>query len=284
MRSTCVRYRLLIPALFLAFSTVAQDRLGPINALVEQLAAAGTDAVRDSLNTVLKQDLKALLERDDAPTMPLDGLKLSSVDAPDHTVRLITWNVPRENGTHLYEGLLLHMNGRERDLFELRDMTGEINAPEVPELGPDRWYGALYYQLVPVKRGAKTYYTLLGWKGHDKVETRKVIDVLHFKGSQPRFGAPIFGSGKLKKNRQVFGYSFQASMMLRYDQGYGIVMDHLAPVRQDLQGQWAFYGPDMSYDAYVWDKDHWRLERDIDARDRQRSDKPFNTPPPPPRP
>jgi hypothetical protein len=275
---------LIIPTLLFCLSGFAQERITAANALAKSLAAAVTDPERDALNTSLKQELKALMEQDDAPSLSLNELQLSKVEAPDGTFRLITWNVPRENGTHLYEGLLLHADGRKRALYELRDMTREITSPEVPELGPDRWYGALYYQVVPVKRGGKTYYTLLGWKGYDKVETRKVVDVLHFKGSQPRFGAPIFGPGKLKRTRQVYGYSFQATMTLRYEPDRGIVMDHLSPARQDLQGQWAFYGPDMSYDALVWEKDHWRLERDIDARDRQRSDKPFNAPPPAPRP
>ncbi len=266
-------------------TAVIDARIVRINAMAQALASSGRDAQRDSLNHVLKQELKSVLEGEDAPTVSLDSLRLSRIDAPDGTFRLITWNVPRDNGTYLYEGILLHLNGRKRTLHELRDMTPEITSPEVPELGPDRWYGALYYQMVPVKRGGKTYYTLLGWKGHDRVETRKVIDVLHFKGGMPCFGAPVFGSGKLRKTRQVFGYSFQATMSLRYEAEQNmIVLDHLSPIRADLEGQYAFYGPDMSFDAYIWDKDHWRFERDIDARNRARSDKPYRAPPPEPKP
>jgi hypothetical protein len=274
----------VLPALLLILPLLGQDELVRVNGTVKALAEAATDPQRDSLNLVLKQDLRSLLEREDALVMPLEALQLSRVDAPDKTFRLITWNIPREDGSHRFEGYLLHATGRKAILHELRDGTREIPAPEVPELGPDRWYGALYYQVVPVKKAGKTYYTLLGWKGYDRVETRKVIDVLHFKGSQPRFGAPLFGSGKLRRNRQVFGYSFQATMTLRHEPDMGIVLDHLSPARQDLQGQWAFYGPDMSYDAYVWDKDHWRFERDVDARDRRRSDKPFTAPPAAPKP
>jgi hypothetical protein len=49
-------------------------------------------------------------------------------------------------------------------------------------------------------------------------------------------------------------------------------------MRQDLDGQTAFYGPDLSYDAYVWDRDHWSFQRDIDARD-EGPKKPWNSPP-----
>lgn len=263
----------------------AQEHTLPLKTHLEAMPTQMTDAGRDSLNTLIKHELRGLLERDDAFSMDLSALPMARVDAPDGQFRLLTWNVPRTDGSHLFEGMLLYRQGRKRTLAELRDMSPSITAPEVPELGPDRWYGALYYDVVPVQRGGKTYYTLLGWKGQSKVETRKVIDVLHFKGGQPRFGASLFGMGKLKASRKVYGFSFQAVMVLRHEAGQGrILLDHLSPTRADMEGQWAFYGPDLSYDAFVWDKDHWRFERDVDARDPQRSDRPFNAPPPAPRP
>ena len=286
-----MRLLLSILPFFLLIGISAQDPVAPdpliekVNGLAEALAGARNDQARDSINLQLKHAIKKIFEADDAPALDLTSLKLSRVDAPDGSFRLITWNVPRENGSHLYEGILLHLKGKNRSLFELRDMTGEITSPEVPELGPDRWYGALYYEVVPVKKGAKTYYTLLGWKGHDRVETRKVIDVLHFKGSRPVFGAPLFGEGRLKRNRKVYAYSFRSTMMLRYDADMQrIVLDHLSPSRADLEGQFAFYGPDMSYDAFRWEKGQWIHERDIDARDRSRNGKPYNAPPKPPSP
>ncbi len=270
----------------IGFSAFAQDdSTGPLVALLKSLTAQSSDADRDSLNALVKGELRVLLAQDDAMTRSFEGVPLSRVDAPDGSFRLFTWNVARNDGSHHYEGFLLHDISKGNVLHELNDATASITSPEVPELGPERWYGALYYQVVPVKKGAKTYYTLLGWKGQSAVETRKVIEVLHFKGKQPRFGAPLFGSGKLKANRKVYGYAFQASMMLRHDVGQGmIVMDHLSPQRQDMTGQWAFYGPDLSYDAYIWDKDHWRLEQDIDARERQKDTRPFKAPPAAPKP
>jgi len=254
-------------------------------ALLKKLPTVATDAGRDSVNASIKSELRTLLEQDDALTRSFDALPMSRIDAPDGAFRLFTWNIPRTNGSHHYEGLLLVKDKKGPVVHELRDATASITSPEVPELGTDRWYGALYYQVVPVKKGAKTYYTLLGWKGYSAVETRKVIEVLHFKGSQPRFGAALFGSGKLRANRKVYGYAFQASMMLRHEPTEGmIVLDHLSPQRADMVGQWAYYGPDLSYDAFIWDKDHWRYERDIDARDRQKDGRPFNAPPPTPKP
>jgi hypothetical protein len=272
----------------LAASASAAQEDGALSraiAAAKAMPTAGTDAARDSLSAVLKQALRSVLDRPEGLTVRLDSLPLSRVDAPDGRFRIITWNVPRRDGSHGYEGLLLVREGQRHHLHELRDRTDQIAAPEVPELGVNKWYGALYYDMVPVRRAGRTWYTLLGWKGYSKVETRKVIEVLWFRGAQPRFGAPLFGEGKLKRTRQVFGYSFQATMLLRHDKEQGrIILDHLSPARPDLEGQWAFYGPDLSYDAYVWDKDHWRLQRDVDVRDPRRDPRPFNAPPPPAKP
>ena len=248
-------------------------------ARITEMGAAETDAAKDSANLLVKHELRLLLEAYDAFTANFDDIKLSRVDAPDGKFRLFTWNLPYANGSHGFEGFLVVQEKKRRVLFELRDMSSKITAPTAVELGPDKWYGAVYYAVVPVWKGGKVYYTLLGWKGQSSIETRKVIDVLSFRGGMPRFGAPLFGEGKVHRQREVFGYSFQASMSLRWDAAMKrIVLDHLSPGRQDLEGQAAFYGPDMSYDAYVWDKDHWLFQRDIDARDMD-IHKPWNPPP-----
>lgn len=279
------RIPLLLSSLFILAFTQAQDDLAALTSQLKALKATTTDTERDSLNALVKAGLLTMLEKEDAMTRTFKDLPMSMVEAPDGAFRLFTWNIPRSNGTHHYEGFMLVQDKRGGTVYELHDATPTISPPEVPELGPDRWYGALYYQVVPVKKGGRTYYTLLGWKGYSKVETRKVIEVLHFKGGRPRFGAPLFGHGRPRATRKVFGFGFQATMMLRHEPTTGrIVLDHLSPRRPDMAGQWAYYGPDLSYDAYVWDKDHWRFERDIDARDPQRDTRPFNTPPKAPKP
>lgn len=249
-------------------------------AQAKALAAANGDLAREAASAKLKTALRHLLEQPDGLTMDLDELPLSRVEAPDGSFRLITWNIPLTDGSHRYEGLLLARQRKLTTLYELRDQTASITNPELAELGPERWLGALYYQVVPVRKGGRTWYTLLGWKGHSATETRKVIDVLSFRSGKPRFGAPLFGRGKLKEQRKLFAYAFNVSMMLRHEaEQQRIVLDHLAPMRADLQGKGALMGPDMSFDAFVWDKGQWRYERDIDLRDPKRDGKPFNAPP-----
>lgn len=245
---------------------------------VETLRSATTDAARDSVNALVERSLRASLEGPDPFGAWADEVPITRVDAPDGRFRLFTWNLPREDGGHAYKGFLLVREKRGQLLYELRDMTDHLPSPEVPELGPENWYGALYYEAIATVHGGRTYYTLLGWKGYSRVETRKVIEVLSFRGATPRFGAPLFGEGRLKRNRRVFGYSFQTSMSMKQVPDGRIVFDHLAPMTPSLDGQAAFMGPDLSYDAYRWEKGRWVYQRDVDARDLDMT-KPWKAPP-----
>ena len=284
---THMRFTSFAVVLLIIFATpaAAQDadsldvnRIG-LTVRLGELKTATRDGQRDSINATIKKHLRSLLEANDAFTTAFDDVPMSRVDAPDGAFRLFTWNVPREDGSNRFEGFLLTRQGQRIAVYELRDMTLGIPSPEVPELGPERWYGALYYQVIPVKKGGRTFYTLLGWKGYSLVETRKVIEVLSFKSGKPRFGAPLFGKGKIKAMRKIYGFSFQATMTMRYDASMeGILMDHLSPSRADMVGQPAYYGPDMTHDAYFWYKNEWWFEPDIDARDPSHRFRPFNSP------
>jgi hypothetical protein len=275
-----VRSPFLLLALVLCGHIAAQDTtLVRLGTNLRAVANAATIAHQDSLNTLIKADLRTILDAPDGFERDFSGVPVTRVDAPDGAFRLFTWNLPRPDGSHQFEGFLLTRSNRSRTLFELRDQTERIPSPEVPELGPERWYGALYYEVIPVDHGARTYYTLLGWKGFSQTETRKVIDVLSFKNGKPRFGAPLFGKGKIRAMRKVFGYSFQVSMSMRYDPELeAIIMDHLAPSREDLKGQPAFYGPDMTHDGYFWHKGEWWFGDNVDIRDKSSTIKPFNAP------
>ncbi|HQW05051.1 MAG: hypothetical protein IPH05_04690 [Flavobacteriales bacterium] len=256
--------------------TTAQER---ITTHLKAIGTSTSDVVQDSLNNLVKADLRILLDADGALIASFGDLPMTRVDAPDGAFRLFTWNLPRADGSHQFEGFVLARSARGQVLTELRDMTPKIPSPEVPELGPERWYGALYYEVIPVKKGGKEIYTLLGWKGYSRAETRKVIDVLSFRNGKPRFGAPVFGKGRLRPMRKVFGFSFQATMTLRYDPSLeAIVMDHLSPSRADMKDQWAYYGPDMSHDGYFWHKGEWWFGPEIDLRDSSSKSKVFHAP------
>lgn len=256
----------------------AQVANGSLSAHLAAIGNAANDAQRDSASALVKRDLAAVLNSDSAFTARFTGVPITHVEAPDGTFRLFTWNVRNDDGSFRYEGFLLVKHHRKQTLYELRDMTGHIDKPATAQLTPENWYGALYYEVVPVKHGGKTWYTLLGWKGASTVETRKVIEVLNVDGSTPKFGAPLFNDGRKRSQRMIYGYTAQGSMQLKWmPDRKAIVLDHLAPTQPEFAGQPAFMAPDLSFDSYTWDENHWQYNRDIDLRGG--GNKPYNKPP-----
>lgn len=139
-------------------------------------------------------------------------------------------------------------------MFPLIDDTHNIK-DENQITGNKNWYGARYYEIIPVTAsGRSPYYILLGWKGNNAKTSKKVIEILSFdKAGEPVFGKAIFDGlkGTTPKNRVVFEYNKLNSMTLAVDKSVGmIVFDHLAPFTPDLEGNFEFYAADLSFDGY----------------------------------
>ncbi|MFH0892797.1 MAG: hypothetical protein V2A54_00030 [Bacteroidota bacterium] len=210
------------------------------------------------------------LNCENAFSYPFDSLKMiSKILSPDKKFRLLNWQYRRKDGKHCYYCFIQLKNPKTKkvDLIELTDNSSEIDGPESRQLNAENWYGALYYQMVPVKVNGKKYYTLLGMKWNNSLSSKKVIDVLWFNDqNQPVFGESIFKYGMLPVRRIVFEFSTQASMMLRYEKKKKyIIWEHLAPTHSHLSGSFQFYGPDGSYDALKFDDGKWNYIPDANV-------------------
>lgn len=211
---------------------------------------------------------------------PFDSIKeISRLVSPDKKFRLVTWNVPKNDGTQAYFGFIQVNNvitkktgwfkksvTKEYQYFTLSDKSAAVKTPESYVADPSKWFGMLYYEIII----NDDYYTLLGWDGNDKITQRKFVDVLWFKpDGTPMFGKDVFKyPGKFAK-RLMFEYSSEISMSMKYQESRGeIVFNHLAPKDPDaaLEGQYQFYGPDGSFDALSKKKGKWVYEGDIDVR------------------
>lgn len=212
---------------------------------------------------------------------------VSRLLSDDKKFRIITWNVFKNDGTYAYfgfiqvnntkiikQGLFKKTTTQEYEVFQLIDVSGSVKSPETYQGVPAKWFGMLYYDRIITCDG---YYTLLGWDGNDNLIQRKFIDVLFFKADgTPVFGKDVFKIPKKSPKRIMFQYSSEIAMSMKYnDKRNQIVLSHLAPKDEGsvLEGQYQYYGPDGSYDAYEQSKDRWVLKEDIDIRnDKSKND------------
>lgn len=212
-----------------------------------------------------------------------DSLKEISVLSPkDKKFKLITWNLPKDDGTHAFFGFLLvnnskrvktgflkHETTKSYDYFTLVDRSQTIKSPESYIGSPDKWFGMLYTQLIE----CDGYYTLIGWDGNDKLTQRKFVDVIYFKpNGNPVFGKDVFKFPRKNPKRLMFEYSTDVTMSLRYDEKRNqVVYSHLGSKQEGsvLDGQFQYYGPDGSFDALEQKKGKWITIEDVDARNEQ---------------
>jgi hypothetical protein len=300
-----LKQRLIIFLLVIACPAFAQDRdsLNSILTAAEnELADLQHQAFRSRTETERIEGNKLFIaawDRIAANPMvleyPFSKLKdVSVLGSDDKKVRVVTWNLHKDDGTHIYFGYVFVNNSRRIrtglfryrtetsfESFKLLDRSMTVRNPETYVGSPDKWYGMLYTQLID----CGDYYTLLAWDGNDKLTQRKFVDVLYFRGDgTPVFGKDVFRFPRKNPRRLMFEYSSEVSMSLKYHPKKGqIIYSHLASKQEGdmLDGQFQFYGPDGSFDALELRKGKWVVVEDIDARnEKSRND---NAPKPDPR-
>jgi len=229
---------------------------------------------RKVCGAAFEKALDSLLARTDGWNYPLDTIRnISALSPADGAFRLITWNIPQNDGTFEFNGRIRFANkGSESGTtMSLNDARASINKPLTKQLTADNWYGALYYKLIRTKYKRKTFYTLLGWNGNTSLSNQKIIDVLQVsKDGRISFGAPIFEDVKGHKHRIILEYAEQAAVSLRYlENDAVIVFDHLVPTNPAFEGQFAFYSSDFSNDAYRFEKGRWKFIRNYAAKNER---------------
>jgi hypothetical protein len=291
--------------LFLLFSVVCNahkgDSLKLSNAAkLFQLKSIASDAFhsrkeadRMAANKEFLKAVEAIASQPGALDFPFDSIKdISTLNPKDGKFKLITWNVHKDDQTHLYFGFLLVNNSKRvkkgflkhetvtnYEYFKLLDNSGSIKNPETHIGTPDKWFGMIYYSLIE----CDGYYTLLGYDPNDKLISRKFIDALYFKSDgTPVFGKDIFKFPRKNPKRLMFEYSSDVTMSLKYNNKTNcIVYSHLGPREEGevMQGLPQYYGPDGSFDSMYQRKGKWILTEAVDVRnEKSKKDKEYNDP------
>jgi len=265
--------------------------------ICKKINSSKTDADKEKHNAQLLNTFEQALNTPNSFDYPFDSLSIlkfvSLLTPSDKKFRIITWDIPKADGTHVYYGFIQEKfvqaknagGGKSKtevmQLYPLIDKSTEIKNPDNAITDNKKWLGMWYYKVIEKKWKGKTYYTLLAWDGNDKFSCKKIIDVLTFDGNgTPRFGADIFVMEKKYPKRIIFEYSASCSMSLRYSHKKdSIVFDHLAPTSPQLEGQFQYYCNDMSYDGFGFKKGKWNYGKDLNAiNDKDEKDKLYHNP------
>ncbi len=230
----------------------------------------------------------AALKLDNSFYFPFDSFEtISKIYPADSSFRIFTWQlfftVPvklpakysktgrdtvfQKTAVRYYG--VIQMRSKELKMFPLYDATDTLSYGTEQVLGPQNWWGQLYYNVIEQTSGGKSYYTLFGFQAPDVLTRRKIIDILTFdEQGRPKFGAPMFwfkydDSTSTKTgdtlSRFFIEYNGEASTVLNYDRDLElIVFDHVAPPSDKSKGATFSYVPDGTYEGFKWVGNHWQ--------------------------
>lgn len=252
--------------------------------LSKKILNEAKEADRIAANVAFISLLQTTLEQPNALHYAFDSLTtISILNSHDKKVKIFNWELKHNNNNYEYFGCILYTPKPNENtlLFWLSDKSSEIKRPENASLTNENWYGAHYYKLVENKTKKKTYYYLLGLDWNNSLSRKKIIDVLYFtKDKQVRFGENLFKVKNQSYRRYIMEYSAEISASLKFhEKENAFVMDNLVPKNENLKGQYQFYGPDMTYNAFILKKGKLTLKEDYDARNsKSTNDKLYNDP------
>ncbi|MFO7790700.1 MAG: hypothetical protein R6V32_09020 [Bacteroidales bacterium] len=265
----------IIVVLLLSFPLYAQenpvfvdDHIMEINQHMKDASEYTDDTASIEANNHATELLREIFDEPDAYSYNYDSLEhITILESENGKLRIFTWNLLYDNLTHDFFGFIQYMNDdKEYDYYELKDKS----IPDPEESGnydePEKWYGAIYYELIEKQHRNNTIYTLLGWKGQDALVQQKVIETLKFNWRDiPEFGGRRFRVVREKMDRFIFRYSIKTQMILRWNEKNDIIVcDHLSPGNPKRKGKYEYYGPDFSYDAFEFKKGKWFYKSNID--------------------
>lgn len=239
-------------------------------------------------NQEFEDVLRQMMAFDETFTHDFDTLAtlISTLKSPDGAFRIFNWNMEYgDYKEHKFYCLLMKKDPKTEDfhIIEMFDHSEDYAYDaEFKALTEKKWFGCLYYEIIPIQKGFKTQYTLLGWDGHNMMSNKKIIETMKFyKKDKLKFGEAMFKSDDHKtKRRVIFEYTEDAIMSLKHSKTKKtemIIFDHLSPISPAIDLP-SWYAPDLSFDAYVLENGKWIYVKDVDARTGKKFKSKYNAP------
>ncbi len=246
-----------------------------LKAYFRELYNSEEDKTIDSLNNLILDVFQENLQNPESFNFKWDSLiMIGRLHSTDQKLNVFTWFVRNQKGQYTYYGFLQYNFGSVKKpdikVFPLKDKTKGIKNPETLMLSPENWLGCVYYNVYTFKHRRETCYALLGYNFNNDFSDKKYIEALIFNKEKEAFFAGVFKAEFQTLKRVIVEYSAQLVASIKYDEKLKmIVLDHLAPFEPMFTGNYRFYGPDGSYDGYVFHKGEFLLRKDIDARNSE---------------
>ncbi len=250
--------------------------------LRESVMKSDKDNERNKLNSSFTKLLFESIQEEQS--ILIDSIpKIAQIWSPEEDLKLTCWNTVYSGDNYSYDCIISYRVKRTWYHYLLNDASEKIPEPLKQTGTMRRWYGALYYEIIPFGKSKEKTYLLLAWDGNDQYSNMKVVDVLWFdEMNTPRFGKQVFQTPFNGQTRIIFEYSKDAVMSLKYyEKEDWIVFDHLSPLQDNMEGMYEFYVPDLSFDALQYRKNAWYFIQNVDVRGNQSMEN-YTAPPTPP--
>lgn len=198
---------------------------------------------------------------------------VGSVISSDNNIHMYSWNIPL--GDDMMQFFAIFQNKEFNSIHILAQGNPYIPSTSGNVL-ENKWYGALYYDIIPTEYRDKPYYVVIGLIPTTNGETQhKVIDVLSFNKRSVKLGASMFKlqNSRKKQYRVIFEYDKLAQMYIEYEKRKKrIVYNHLVPIRELTNGKQVM-APDETFDALVYKKQMWTEQEDVKVKIKKNKDK-----------
>lgn len=214
--------------------------------------------------TFIKQLVRALKVPNsyDYPFEKL-GKVINIIEAPGKDFRLFNWVVAVSTISIRYYGAI-QLPGEALKLYPFRDGTIEIEKNlETEILTNNKWFGAIYYDILKKEVEGKAVYTLLGKHSSKPMSHIKVLEPMQITDTNIVFGAPVFNIPGKRINRFLLEYRKDVNVSMKWDKEYNaITFDRLTSQMNDPNRKYTFV-PTGQYDGLRWENDKWTLIEDI---------------------
>jgi hypothetical protein len=246
-----------------------------LQAYFKALYQSDNNNTTDSINSLILKNFSSALQSPETFTYKWDSLNMiGRLASSDKKLNIYTWYTKNSKGNFAYYGFIQYNEGSKKKpkikLYTLNDKSKGMKNPETLTLSTENWLGCLYFNVYVFTYRRNTYYTLLGYNFNNDYSNKKYLDQLTFNNAGEAVFGGEFQTEYQKVKRVIFEYSSQLVATIRFDEKLQmIVFDHLSPFESMFTGNYRFYGPDGSYDGFVFHKGEFLLRKDIDARNEE---------------